>query len=244
MAVGIVAAYTCMMRPQSRRIFRLLAAMLLVPTGLYLAAAGVLSHVPVNNNWHEPADGVTIYLASNGVHTGIVVPMSAAGVDWRTRARPTDLSDPSLAGQWLIFGWGDRDFYLNTPTWREVRPGTALSALVGSGKTLVHVYHLGAFYADTDTRPMRLRADEYRRLAAFIEASFSKTREVSPGYGARDVFYAGRGNYNVLRTCNVWTGNAMKAAGVRTAVWSPFTDGIMRWVANPSAVASARGDGR
>lgn len=228
------------MQSQSRR----LLALLLAPVGLYFATAGILSHVPVNADWREPADGVTIYLASNGVHTGLVVPTIAAGVDWRARVRASDLPDPSRAGRWLLFGWGDRDFYLNTPTWADIRPATAVSALVGSGQTLVHVDHLDDFYADADMRPLRLQADEYRRLASFIAASFADARAVTPGYGARDVFYAGAGRYSLVRTCNVWTGDALKAAGVRTALWSPFADGIMRWAPVPPPGTSSRGDGR
>lgn len=240
LALVMRSAYTDGMRPQSRR----LIAMLLAPVGLYFAAAGMLSHVPVNVEWREPADGVTIYLASNGVHTGIVLPVAAAGIDWRGRVRASDLADPGLAGQWLLFGWGDRDFYLNTPTWADVRFGTAVSALIGSGQTLVHVDHFDDFYADADMRPLRLTSEEYARLAEFIENSFAESGDVIPGYAARDVFYAGRGRYSALRTCNVWTGNALKAAGVRTAVWSPFSGGIMRWAEVPPPETSTRGRGR
>jgi uncharacterized protein (TIGR02117 family) len=228
------------MRPQSRR----LIALLMTPIGLYFAAAGVLSHVPVNRDWREPTDGVTIYLASNGIHTGLVVPVTSAGIDWRQRVRASDLPDPALAGKWLLFGWGDRDFYQNTPTWRDLRPGTALSALIGSGQTLVHVYHFDDFYADADMRPLRLTTEEYRRLSDFIERSFADTRDVIPGYGPSDVFYAGVGRYSILRTCNVWTGDALKAAGVKTAVWSPFPGGIMRWAKVPSPGSSTQRTGR
>lgn len=227
------------MRPQSRR----LIALLLSPVGLYFAAAGVLSHVPVNRGRREPADGVTIYLASNGIHTAIVVPARSGRVDWRGWIRASDLPDPKLAGQWLLFGWGDRDFYMNTPTWKDLRPGTALSALIGSGQTLVHVDHLDDFYADADMRPLRLTPDEYLRLAGFIEQSMTDWPKATHGYGPRDVFYEGTGRYSILRTCNVWTGDALKAAGVRTAVWSPFPGGIMRWAKVPPPGTSARGSG-
>ena len=232
--------YTGDMRSQSRR----LTAALLAPAGVYFAAAGVLSHIPANPNWRAPADGVTIYLASNGVHTGIVVPVSAAGIDWRKQVRPSDLPDPARAGKWLLFGWGDRDFYLTTPTWRDVRPATVLSALIGSGHTLVHVDHFDDFYPDADMRPLRLTSEEYGRLARFIEESFAENGDAIPGYGSRDVFYTGAGRYSALRTCNVWTGDALKAAGVRTAVWSPFSGGIMRWAALPPPGTSTRGSGR
>ena len=37
---------------------------------------------PVNRGWTEPEEGVTIYLANNGIHSDIVMPAKAEGLDW------------------------------------------------------------------------------------------------------------------------------------------------------------------
>jgi hypothetical protein len=47
------------------------------------------------------------------------------------------------------------------------------------------------------------------------------------GYGPADIFYEGRGRYNAYRTCNEWTGEALRTAGVRTGVWTPLSQSIM-----------------
>ena len=217
-----------------RRFARLLALVLLVPLGTYLLAAAVLGRVPVNAAWREPAQGITIYVQTNGVHTGVVLPVVAGGIDWRRRVLASDLTDPRAAGSWLAFGWGDRDFYLNTPRWQDVRPATVASALIGSGNTLVHVDHLDAFAPDENWRPLRLRREEYARLAAFVAATFADNAQVVRGYGARDIFYTARGHYSALRTCNVWTGEALRTAGVRTGVWTVFESDVIRWVPVPN----------
>lgn len=208
---------------------RLAAGLLAVIVGGYLLAAAVLSRWPVNADWREPAAGVTIYVSSNGFHTGLVVPAVAAGVDWRGVARGDDL--PSRTpGAWLAFGWGDHDFYLNTATWSDLDVTVAARALGGSGRTLVHVAHYDAFLADPSIRPLRLTPAQYRRLAAHIAGSFARHREVVSGYGARDVFYAGTGRFSVLNPCNAWVGAGLRAAGVRVGAWTPFAAGVMRWV--------------
>jgi uncharacterized protein (TIGR02117 family) len=230
------------MREQSRRIERLgivrllrgAAIALLVPIGLYLAAIVILGRVPTNNAWTEPAQGVTIFVQTNGVHTGIVMPAVAGGIDWRDRVKASDLPDPRGAGAWLAFGWGDRGFYIDTPTWRQARFSTIVRALTGSGDTVMHVDHLDPFAADANWRQLRLRPAEYRRLAEFIAATFDDGRQVTTGYTPRDVFYAARGHYSALRTCNVWTGDALRHAGVRTGQWTPFADDVMRWVPLPA----------
>ena len=47
------------------------------------------------------------------------------------------------------------------------------------------------------------------------------------GYGPADVFYEARGPYNAFFTCNEWTGEALRAAGVRMGIWTPFAQSIM-----------------
>ena len=56
-------------------------------------------------------------------------------VDAARLARP-----PAL--EWIAFGWGDREFYIHTRTWRELRPGAAASALLGLGPAAMHVEYL------------------------------------------------------------------------------------------------------
>ena len=199
------------MKPQS--LLRIVLSIVLIPLGLYLAAAAILGHIPANRDWAEPKTGITIFIQTNGVHTGIVLP-----------AGPH---------KWRAYGWGDRDFYLNTPRWQDIRIGTAIAALVGSGDTLVHVDDLDDFLPDENWRPLRLRADEYARLRAYIAATLKPGGKPIPGYTARDRFYPARGRYSALVTCNVWTGRALKAAGIRTGIWTPFSGDVMRWVPRP-----------
>jgi uncharacterized protein (TIGR02117 family) len=206
---------------------RLLKWALLVPL-LYLAAGAIGGAIPRNIGWQEAEDGITIYVATNGVHTGLVLPTRAGGVDWSPIARAQDIADPRYAGRWLWFGWGERDFYLNTPTWRQLSPRTAVHALVGSDRTLMHVDHLLAPWEDA--RPIRLSPQQYRRLTDAIRASFDPAdHRRSRGYDVADVFYPARGHYDAIRTCNWWTGRMLAAAGVRIGAWTPFSATVMQW---------------
>ena len=60
---------------------RILTAILAFPAA-YMAAALIGSFVPVNRGWTEPDEGIAIYLADNGIHTDIVMPAAAEGLDW------------------------------------------------------------------------------------------------------------------------------------------------------------------
>ncbi len=196
----------------------------------YGLAGTIGGAIPRNPGWRPPARGVTVWVESNGVHTGIVVPKVAAGVDWRPLLRADHLRDPRYAGYgYASFGWGEAKFYLETPTWWDVRPATVAAAAFGSERTLVHVDHVPAPREGGDVRRVVLREDEYRRLVAFLRASFAEGAGHRFGYGANDVFYEGRGRYSGIATCNAWTGNALRHAGVRVGAWTPFPGTVLRW---------------
>lgn len=209
-----------------------IAAVPLLALYLYVCAGLVGGALPAPSA-PRPRGGVTIWVENNGVHTGLVLPLVASGVDWRPIARPEHLRDPRLASRWLAIGWGDRDFFLGTPTWADVDAGTVVAAAIGSSHTLVHLEHIRRPRTGPDVRAVMLRPDEYRRLAAFVRSSID-TRGARlrwrHGYGNFDAFYAGTGRYSARVTCNEWTGEALRRAGVRMGRWTPFPATVMAWL--------------
>lgn len=222
------------MRRVSRWIGWAVATLVLLLTG-YGAAGMVGGAIPRNAGWTPPADGVRVLIESNGVHTDLVLPKVAAGIDLRGLLPGTDLADPRYAAfDHVAIGWGERTFYLETPTWADVRPLTVLRAATGSDRTVLHVEHLRMQPAGDDARAVTLRPAEYGRLVAFIRASFAAETTATPrwhrtGYGASDAFYAATGRYSALATCNAWTGDALAAAGVRVGAWTPFPVTVLGW---------------
>ena len=207
---------------------RVLAGLLLVPA-LYLFAALIGSLIPVNRGWTEPERGITIYLADNGIHSDILMPARAEGLDWSGVVPPGDTAAaPSHAG-WVAFGSGEERVYLKTPTWWDIRPRTLWAVMTGS-RRVMHVEWVGdPSYA---VREIRLRPHEYRRLWAAIRAQFELDRDgrpmrvQAPGYGCCDAFYWGSGRFNALKTCNSWAADQLRLAGVKTSIWPPFTTGL------------------
>ena len=195
---------------------------------LYVFAGLVGGAIPANAAWRPPERGVEIWVESNGVHTGIVMPKVAAGVDWRRLARPEHLADPRYAAHdHVSMGWGERAFYLETPTWWDLRPRTVIAAAVGSDRTLVHVDHVPRPRDTAAVRRLVLRPEEYRRLADRIAGFFTAGGERLPGYARYDAFYQSTGRYDALRTCNAWTGDMLRHAGVRVGRWTPFPHKVL-----------------
>jgi uncharacterized protein (TIGR02117 family) len=213
------------------RYARIALAGLLALLPLYGMAGLVGGAIPTNAGWREASEGVRIYVEDNGVHTGIVMPVRGGGLDLSDLARPGDLRDVRYGAHgWRAFGWGDRDFYLGTPTWADVNPLTVLRAAIGSHSTVMHVEFVGQPHAGGAVRSVMLSVDEYRRLAGFVRASFAGRGGSVRGYDAYDAFYPARGGYSAVRTCNAWTGEALRAAGVRMGAWTPFPGTVMAWL--------------
>lgn len=201
--------------------------------GLYMAAASIGSIIPANIDWREPNMGVTLFVETNGVHVSLVVPISAAGDDLSDIIRPQDLQRPELFGTHAMIGWGHGGVYRNSPTWSDVRVGDVASAVVGSDDTLLHIYHLND-PAPTQYRvAFRVTAAQYRAIMRDIRGSFRLNAAGQstpvPGYGADNLFYRANGRYSALHTCNNWTGDILRRAGVKIGVWTPMPCGVMRW---------------
>ena len=208
---------------------RIVIAILALPA-LYLLAALAGSLIPVNRGWQEPSQGTTIYLADNGVHADIIMPMQAEGLDWRPLIPGSDFVAADPNARWIAFGSGEQRVYLNTPTWWDLTPRTIWSALAG-GKRVMHVeYVVSPAYA---VREIRLRPEEYRRLWAAIRADFALDPTgrpqliAHPGYGPADAFYRATGKESMFRTCNSWAAGRLRLAGIRTSLWPPFVQGLV-----------------
>ena len=207
-----------------------LLSLLLAPIALYLSGALVGSLVAVNRNWTEPEEGTAIYIADNGIHADIIMPVKAEGLDWAPLIPKSDFAAAPLNARWIAFGSGEQHVYLATPSWWDLTPRTLWSALIG-GKRVMHVEYVSSpSYA---VREVRLRPQEYRRLWATIRADFALDRQGRlkridhPGYGPSDAFYRATGNANAFGTCNAVVANWLRHAGVKTSLWPPLVEGLV-----------------
>ena len=193
---------------------------------LYLAATFLLSYIPTSDPAVDGSKDHIIYLHSNGVHLDIVFPRALV---------PEDLASQfslSPATQLVAIGWGDKGFYLDTPTWAELRASVAIRAMFLPSPTAMHVtehVRVSSQWSVADVDP-----DQLDRLWAYIRKTFKtdaagRIEEIADaGYATRDRFYEAHGNYSCFKTCNTWVNTAMKRAGVRTAVWTPADFGVLR----------------
>ncbi len=75
---------------------------------------------------------------------------------------------------------------------------------------------------------MRISGEQYRTLVAYVLATVAEpVTQITGQYSNNDAFFEALGSYNVLTTCNTWTGDGLQAAGVKTSVWTPFAANVL-----------------
>ncbi|MBS9721896.1 TIGR02117 family protein [Tianweitania sp. BSSL-BM11] len=213
---------------------KLLAGLLLLIL-LFVAAgaAGTFIAVPFN----EPPAPVSraepkpreILILSNPIHTDI-----ALRLDAETLAQFGFLEDAGVQlhhpdAQWLIFGWGGRSFYMETPTWADLKPMPLFKGLT-IDHSVMHVDLAGAIDVTQPwVTPLTIDDAQLHSMMDFIAGSFIRTdnQVASIGsYGAFDHFFEAKGRFNALFGCNTWTAQALRTGGLRTGLWNPIPQSL------------------
>ena len=198
-----------------------------------LLCAWLLPKIPVNSDFKQASSGVTIYIESNGVHTDVVVPAKNHLIDWTKHVPYSDFERADSAHSWMAFGWGDKGFYLETPTWDDLKFSTAFKAVFFLSSTAMHVTCKKKVSSNPEhVRKVVITEEQYKKLIAYISDSFDQDasgkfiRIDHPGYSDTDCFYEAKGTYSFLNTCNEWTGNALENADVKVGFWTPLDAGV------------------
>lgn len=172
----------------------------------------------------------TIYIKTNGVHLDIILPKQ----DIAPRLL-TDINHKAEE-QFLAFGWGDENFYLNTPTWGDLTFSNAFGAMFLKSSTLMHVTR----YTSTQSNWIEIKVseDQLKALNAYIYHTFQvnnfgqKLWLQGQGYTSTDDFYKARGSYSCLTTCNTWVNSGFKVSGLKAREWTPFDFGLTNIYSN------------
>jgi uncharacterized protein (TIGR02117 family) len=178
----------------------------------------------------DPASDVEIYLISNEIHTDIVVPVKNQVYDWSEFIDPQDFGE--TPSEWMEFGWGDKDYYMQVPTWNEFTWKITFDALFLPGEAVMHVNYLNEHPRIYEThRRITISNENYHKLVNTIQGHF-KLRGGKPivlqdkGYTESDNFYEAHGSFSVFKTCNVWTSDVLAEVGLKHPLWSPTKYGL------------------
>jgi len=199
---------------------------------IYMIAAFVIPKIVVGpENENEPKD-VSIYILSNGIHTDIVVPCKNEMFDWTKHIPFEHTKRKDSMAKYLAIGWGDKGFYLETPTWADLKASTAIKAAFGLSTTALHTTYYTDLTESDHCKTIVISRENYQKLIDHINSSFDKKNgkpvlvDSDVRYGQTDAFYEAKGSYSLFTTCNTWANNVLKNCGQKACLWTPFDKGI------------------
>lgn len=218
---------------QPRFLRYLAAAAMLVVTSLGLGALvprPFVSSPPVAlaNDAAPGTQPRTVLLLSSAIHTDLALPVDADLAE-RFAFLASDGLDPSQPGvSYIVAGWGGRSFYIETPTWSDLKPGPVFSALT-LDSSVMHVGLAGEIDpAHPSVAAIELDERAFEQLVESILAGFTTGAGGTPieipgaNYGPFDRFYEAEGWFNVIVGCNLWTARMLRRAGLTTGWWTPL----------------------
>ncbi|MFQ5731190.1 MAG: DUF2459 domain-containing protein [Planctomycetaceae bacterium] len=157
----------------------------------------------------------TIYVVSNGWHAGLVVQTAdVTPGEWPESRVHADK-------RFIEIGWGDEGFYRA----KRVTIGLAARAVFLPTPSVLHQVGFDPpverVFAGADIVELRVSASGFRRMCRLIHETYAcdergQPQSLGPGLYGDSHFYRARGNYYYPNTCNVWTAEALRKAGVPT----------------------------
>jgi uncharacterized protein (TIGR02117 family) len=198
----------------------------LVPA-LYLMAAIYGAIIPGSATPDTSEKTRSILLVSGPIHYDLVLPLDEMTLERFAplAAKGIWLDHPSA--EWLVVGWGAQHFYTQTRASTDLGLYALWRGIVGDSSVL-RFDIAGALPDDLDARRLALTDREYATLLDEVWDSLSTGTDGQPinadvnGFNQSDGFFAAKGRFNILRTCNVWIGDKLRAAGLRFGIWTPM----------------------
>ena len=153
-----------------------------------------------------------IFVVNNGWHAGIIVKtVDINSSEWEIEAAFEE-------SEYIEVGWGDEDFYKSS----DPSAWMTFKAALFPTASVVHVraiseHELRSFDED---RIIKLIISEkgFSKLSLFIQNSFAKEDDkfvaLSKGLYPNSIFYLSSKKYHIFNTCNVWTAEALRSAGM------------------------------
>lgn len=202
-----------------KKIGKCIITIILIPV-VYLIISLILTLIPITNKEGYSEKNKSIYLISNGVHLNIIIPKN-------------QLSSKLLDGlryfkddNYFSFGWGDKKFYLNTPTWGDLTFNNAFRALFLKSPTLIHLARYSTI--NVDWVEIKVSQNQLNKINQYIYKTFyfnpqnKKILLNNKGYSFNDDFYEALGSYSCFKTSNSWVNTGLKKSDIKACLWTPY----------------------
>ena len=191
---------------------------------LLVSACSSLPDVVTPQPEANPLRNISVYVATQGWHTGFILPAAELKADMPFLAQRFG------SVRYLEFGWGDKAYYQAA----ENTVWLAIQALFWPTETVMHVVavpdHPKIYFPSSEVINIKLSANEFVALRSYIRNSFyydvqGQVSVLKHGLYGDSQFYQAQGEFYMTNTCNKWTAKGLKSAGMDISLWFKQTQG-------------------
>lgn len=197
--------------------------------GIMFLVAGTLVPRPLFSQSDGEEKSVEALVITNPIHTDIAISVTSETLQAFGFLSQSGLPLDAPGLRWIVLGWGGRAFYLETPTWGDLKLVPSLKALT-IDRSVLHVALTGEIDRSLpNVKSIRISEAEFSRLFQSILDSFDPQAPEAiegAGYGTNDRFFEAKGYFNVLFSCNTWAAKVLRAAGLQTGWWNPLPQSL------------------
>jgi uncharacterized protein (TIGR02117 family) len=174
-----------------------------------------------------------VCVANTLIHTNILLPTKNDVFDWHQYLAIEKVGiDAAKDYNYLSFGWGDRDFYMSTPTLADVKLSTTFRALFVPTPSVMYIQGYQKIPQNLEVKCVQVNKNDYLQLVKYIQAGFEVDKSgrkirIGNGHTTNAGFYAAMGSYSILRNCNSWAAEALRKADINTPFWDGLSSAIV-----------------
>jgi len=220
-----------------RRINKIILTVILVPVlivsiyffAVLLGAISTIEDAPDTDNAEYQ-----IFFTNNKYHVEICLPAKFSPFrDDIERVRGVSGPDEG----YYCIGWGDRTFYPETPFLEDLNFALTVHSLFWPTDAAIRIsFYKGPIRGEvvssytTDKQTIDLLYEYIENHLIWEDdgnLSVIPPETVNAVYGD-SLFLNAKGTYSLLFTCNNWTADALKYAGIKTGLWTPFAWNVLR----------------
>ncbi len=173
---------------------------------------------------------VTVYLYHNDAllsHTEIIMDIAPFSVKFRDTF--PDLL-PKDARGYIAFSYGDRDFMMDKGGFDDINLTLALRGLFLNTPALIKVGHYRDFYREKCQKILLTKKALTLLVQSILDSFVQREGSVVAYHDSYHRYYIhyylAKEPYNLFHTCNAWTGDRLREAGVKMPYWTPLAQNI------------------
>lgn len=171
-----------------------------------------------------------VIIIPEGIHTDILLPIRSKTIDWgKELYLENDLKVDTFQTH-LKFGYGDKNFFLQTKNWGDLTAKTLFRTIFGINEGAIHINLCSTRDLDTSKIiTLQLSDKQFHKLIRFIKSSIKWSNGYpekisNHPYSQYDFFFNSSKDYSVAYTCNCWTNEGLQSSEQKAGFWTPFKE--------------------